>query len=64
MGLSALPLEQVPEGGFELVECLCAEPDLRIWIERRFLSPPYVRDGCLIFTIEGFGRFRLWLTGE
>lgn len=61
MGLSELPQDEVPPGGFGLVACSCEDADLEIWVEPRFLSADYVHDGNLIFNIEGYGRFRLWL---
>ncbi len=62
MGLFELPQDEVPPGGWALVCCPCDEADLHIEVEERFLRPDYVRDGNLVFNIEGYGRFRLWVT--
>lgn len=61
MGLFELPQDEVPPGGYTLVSCPCEDADLHIEVEERFLGPDYVRDKNLIFNVEGYGRFRLWL---
>jgi hypothetical protein len=63
VGLLELPTENVPQGGFALVPCACSAEDgeLEVYVEERFLAPPYLRGDNLIFNIEGYGRFRLWL---
>jgi len=50
-----------PPGGYDLVECASEDPDIEVWVARKFLSPEYVREGSLVFNIEGHGRFRLWI---
>jgi hypothetical protein len=61
VGLPELPKDDVPPGGFSLVACACEDADLEVWVEEKFLGPDYVHDGNLVFNIEGYGRFRLWL---
>jgi len=59
------PLDPVPEGGVwappPMVPLADAEGELSIEIEERLLRPEtgYLRDGELIFNVEGWGRFRL-----
>jgi len=61
VGLPELPKDEVPPGGFQLEVCACEDADIEISVEPRFLGPEYVHDGNLIFNIEGYGRFRLWV---
>jgi hypothetical protein len=61
VGLPELPKDEVPTGGYQLVECACEDPDIGIWVEQKFLTPEYVHERNLIFNIEGYGRFRLWM---
>ena len=63
MGHLALPTDDVPPGGFSLVRCVCLgeDADLEVHVDQQFLSPRYVHDNNLVFNIEGYGRFRLWL---
>ena len=65
MGLFALPTDDVPAGGFRMVPCVCAgeDADLEVQVDERFLTPKYIHDHNLVFNIEGYGRFRLWLLG-
>ena len=62
MGLSELPKDEVPPGGFVLVACPCEEPDIAVWVEERLLASDWIQGGNLIFNVEGYGRFRLWVT--
>ena len=63
MGLFELPTDHVPEGGFKLVPCVATDDggELDVHVEERFLTPKHVRNDNLVFNIEGYGRFRLWL---
>ncbi|MBI5547085.1 MAG: hypothetical protein HY901_24660 [Deltaproteobacteria bacterium] len=63
MGLFELPQDEVPPGGFRLLRCQGEgeDADLEIWIEERFLASDWVREKNLVFNVEGYGRFRLWL---
>ncbi len=61
MGLLELPKDEVPPGGYQLEVCACDDPDIEIAVEPKFLTSEYVHDGNLIFNIEGYGRFRLWV---
>ena len=42
--------------------CACEDADIEISVERKFLSPAYIHGGNLVFNMEGYGRFRLWMT--
>jgi hypothetical protein len=63
VGLFALPTDHVPEGGFQLVACTAQDDagTLEVYVEERFLGGAYVHNGNLLFNLEGYGRFRLWL---
>ena len=63
MGLFALPTDDVPAGGRPLVACTAVDDDgaLEVHVEAQFLTPRYVHDDNLVFNVEGYGRFRLWL---
>lgn len=49
-----------------LTELVCGGDDagLRVFVDERLLGVPYLRDGCLLFNVEGFGRFRLYVSRE
>jgi hypothetical protein len=61
VGLAELPTDDVPPGGFHLEVCACEDADIEIAVDPQFLSADYVHDDNLVFNIEGYGRFRLWM---
>jgi hypothetical protein len=61
VGLPELPEDEVPPGGFRLEVCACEDADIEVMVDRNLLSSDYVHDENLVFNIEGYGRFRLWM---
>jgi hypothetical protein len=61
VGLLELPQDEVTPDGLQLEVCACEDADIEIAVDRQFLSPAYVHDDNLVFNVEGYGRFRLWM---
>ncbi len=59
MGLFEIPKPDDPAAEIQLLSCVSEDAEIRIAIDPELLRPEYVRDGCLIFNLEGYGRFRL-----
>ena len=56
VGLLAEPDEPKDLVPFEHID---GEGSIELLVERRLLAPPHLKDGQMLLSIEGHGRFRL-----
>jgi hypothetical protein len=54
-------LEKPAESGELVAFAVEGEAALEVHVDPRYLVPPYVKKGELLFHVEGYGRFRLGL---